>query len=330
MLKKILKCLKWTGIVLGSLIAVLLIVNAVFIWRSGTALESRLQTIRDADDPLCLADLAREPIPPEENAAVYYRRAKEGIEAISQELLAVQTSDDPISQKDLQAIEQAMSAYPDLIALVRKAAECPDSYSEIDWVTFADTQSSGLLDEVQDRRTVARYLSDRCLMLTAKGDRDEALGASILCFQLARHLDREPTLVACLVAVAIRGTAISSANRVLRSGPVADSARDALAAELDRHDLTESYRHALITERAFGITEYNEMNLAYFWLARNYWNNYLDVMDSQLDLASQPYHQVLQARPAVVSRPVSPWTKATNAIREATERTRATMRYRVG
>ena len=106
---------------MGSLIAVLLIVNAVFVWRSGSSLESRLQDLREAGEPLSLADLARESIPPEDNAAVYYRRAKKDIEAISQELSSVQAKHDPLSLEDLQTIERAMSAYPDVFSLVEKA-----------------------------------------------------------------------------------------------------------------------------------------------------------------------------------------------------------------
>jgi len=311
------------------------------VWRSGAALESRLQAIRDAGDPLRLADLAREPIPPEENAAVYYRRARGDLQAIRQELEAVHKSagwpDGPLSLEDLRTIEQAISAYPDVISLIQKAADCSDFYSDtLCGVTFAEFQSS-YLEEMQSNRSVARYLRARCLMLTAKGDRDEALGASILGFQLARHLDREPSLVAYLVAIAIQGTAITSANRVLRSGPVADSTRDALDAELARHDLTESYRQALITERAFGLSGFNDINLGRFWPSRGGWNNagiyYLDVMDSQLALASQPYHQVLQAGPTEIPRPVSPWNVLTDLVlpsievaREATERNRATIR----
>jgi hypothetical protein len=128
-----------------------------------------------------------------------------------------------------------------------------------------------------------------------------------------------------------------AANRVLRAGPVADSARDALDAELARHDLSESYRRALISERALGLTAFNDQNLGRYWPVRGYWNNamiyYLDVMDSQLGLASQPYHRVLQAGPPAVSKPVSPWAvlaetvlPAVQAAREATERNRATMR----
>ena len=315
----------------------LLIVNAVFVWRSGTSLESRLQTVRNAGDPLSLADLARESIPPEDNAAVYYRRAKDDIQAIDQELSSVRANDDPISLEDLQTIERALSAYPDVLALVERAGGCSDSYHDTDYgVTFNEFLSSGL-EQIQYDRSVARYLRDRCLMLTAKGERDEALRTSILNLQLARHLDREPTILAYLVATAIRGIGLETANRVLRSGPVANSARDALDAELGLHDLTESYRHALITERAIGLTSFNSLNLGQSWPLRGFGNNaliyYLDVMDSQLALAPQPYHQVLQAGPPEVPRPVSPWAMladmvvpSIDATRQATERTRATIR----
>ena len=130
---------------MGSLIAVLLIVNAVFVWRSGTALESRLQTVRDAGDPLSLADLARESIPPEDNAAVYYRRAKGDIQAISQELSSVRTNDDPMNLEDLQTIERALSAYPDVVSLVERAGGCSDSYHDTDYgATLAEFLASGV------------------------------------------------------------------------------------------------------------------------------------------------------------------------------------------
>ncbi len=244
--------------------------------------------------------------------------------------------DGQMSQNDLQTIEGAMAAYPDLISLVEKGAGCSDSYYDTEYGTTLAEFQSNFLEELQSGRSVARYLCDRSLVLAAKGDREAAVRASILNFQLARHLDREPSLVANLVAIAVRGIGITAANRVLRSGPIADSARNALDAELARHDLTDSFRQALITERAVEITAFHDINLGRYWPARAYWNNALiynlDVMDSQLALASQPYYQVLQAGPTDVSKPVSPWTTLTDltlpaihAARDATERTRAMM-----
>jgi hypothetical protein len=148
------------------------------------------------------------------------------------------------------------------------------------------------------------------MILTAKGRREEALQSSILTMQLARQVDQESSLTGFLVATAVRSVGVESANLVLRSGPVDDAARAALDAEIARHDLAESYRAALITERAFGLSAFNDMNLGRFWLARGFWNNaviyYLDVMDQQRSLASRPSHQILAAAPPPVPKSISP------------------------
>ena len=72
-MKRLRKILKWIGIVAGAAIAILLMLNAYFVWSTGTQLESRLVALRQAGDPVQLADLAHEPIPPEKNADVFLR-----------------------------------------------------------------------------------------------------------------------------------------------------------------------------------------------------------------------------------------------------------------
>ena len=88
-MKRLRRILKWVGIVAGAAIAILLMVNAYFVWRNGTQLERRLAALRQAGDPVQLADLAREPIPPEKNADVFLRRAADDLDAIQKELLAI-------------------------------------------------------------------------------------------------------------------------------------------------------------------------------------------------------------------------------------------------
>jgi hypothetical protein len=230
-----------------------------------------------------------------------------------------------------------MAAHPDLMPLVLQGANCPRFRSEVnEALTFVEIQSARL-EELGECRSVYRYLSDRCRMLIAERHRDAALETCILNFQIARQLESQPMLVSHQITIAFRGTAIWSANHVLRSGTVSDSMRDALTAELARHDLTAAYRQALISERAFGLAAFNDMNFGGFWPVRGLWNStviyYLDVMDQQLTLASQPYYAVLQAPPQAVSKPASPWAAvvdivlpAIDATREATERNRAALR----
>ena len=64
----------------------LLIANACFVWTTDARLERQLAAIREAGDPLTLADLAPKPIPPEKNAATYLRQADADVEAIENKI----------------------------------------------------------------------------------------------------------------------------------------------------------------------------------------------------------------------------------------------------
>jgi hypothetical protein len=55
------KILKWTGIVLGGLVLIGLVANAVFVWTTDARLERQLAAIREAGDPVTLAELAPNP-----------------------------------------------------------------------------------------------------------------------------------------------------------------------------------------------------------------------------------------------------------------------------
>jgi hypothetical protein len=334
------KIFKWMGIVLAGLIAALLIANAIFVWRSGNRLAARLEAIRASGEPLSIADLAGAPIPPEENAAVYLRRAQNDLAAMDAELRPSHADawhKGPMDRQQLAKVEEILAAYPNVLDLLEKAANCPNYRSDADFGLPHGEFLEKSLDHLQRVRSASRFLQARTMLLTAKGRREEALQLSILKMQLARQVDQESSLSGSLVAIAVRSIGVESANLVLRSGPVDDSARAALDAEIARHDLTESYRGALVAERAFGLSAFNDMDLGRFWLARGFWNNatiyYLDVMDQQHSLASTPSYQIIAAAPPPVPKPVSPWNvlaelvvPAIDAARQAADRCRANMR----
>ena len=58
-MKSLGRLLKWIGIAAGAAICILLILNAYFVWSTGRRLESRLVALRQAGEPVRLADLAR-------------------------------------------------------------------------------------------------------------------------------------------------------------------------------------------------------------------------------------------------------------------------------
>ncbi len=335
-----LKIFKWTGIVLTGLIAALLISNAIFVWRSGSRLAARFQAIRASGEPLLIADLGGDPIPSEENAATYLRRVQNDLAAIEAELHSIlgnawtKTSMD---RQQLIKVEETLAAYPNVLDLLERAANCPSYRSDVDFGLPHLHFLQQSLDQMQRVRSASRFLHARAMLLTARGRREEALRMSILKMQLARHVDQESSLSSFLVAIAVRSNGVDSANLVLRSGPIDESARAALDAEIVGHDLKESFRRALVAERALGLSAFNDLDLGRFWPTRGFWNNaliyYLDMMDQQRSLAAKPFYEILAAAPSAVPKSVSPWNvlvemvvPAIDAARQATDRCRANMR----
>ena len=76
-MQRLKRILKWSGIALAGLIAILLVANALFVGITDARLERQLTAIREAGDPISLAEvLDVTPISPEKNAAVYLERAR--------------------------------------------------------------------------------------------------------------------------------------------------------------------------------------------------------------------------------------------------------------
>jgi len=310
------------------------------VWRSSEAIESRLQAIRDAGDPTCIADLARKPIPAEDNAATYLRRAEKDLAAMDKDLAALYASDaykhEQLGPAEIGTLADVLNARREAVSLVERAVTCRDYDPQLDCSLSHQEFLASEIEHVSTIRAAARLLDYRTTVLLAQGKREEAAQSAIALLRLARHYDQEPMLVGYLVAIACRGMAHGVANRVLRSGPLADSARDALDAELARHDMWASFGRALKSERACGLSAFNDMNLGKFWPSRGLWNNaavyYLDVMNEQITLTESPAASGPIGR-ASVPRPASPWLVLTDlvlpaiqAAGDATRRTIATQR----
>jgi hypothetical protein len=347
-MRRLKKILQWTGIVAGGLIAILLIVNAVFVWTTGARLEKRLAALREAGDPITLADLAREPIPPEKNAATYLQRAESDVAAIERQMAPINEAMQkdyseeeresgllrPAEQKKYQEV---LAAYPKVFPLLQQAAACPEYDPQLDYTVPVQQFMEPYMTHVQKTRSVARVLQYRAMLLALQGDRDEALRTIISLYQLTRQFEREPMLVGHLVVVAIRGIATHNANNILQSGPVSKEVRAALEAELARHDGTDGYVWAIKTDRAFGLDMFHTFPWGRFWVDRGLANDaqsyYLDVMDRELGAINVPYAQARSVQPPtakvlgtgyrVVADLVVP---AAQACRAATERSRAMTR----
>ncbi len=305
-MKRLGKVLKWIGIVAAVAIAILLILNAYFVWSSGRRLERQLLALREAGDPVQLPDLAREPISPEKNADVFFRRAIDDLDAIQKELLVLYpkvgypSGADTLSSADKEKLEKLFTAYPKVMPLLEQAANCPDYDPQI-YVALPSSQFlQPFMDRISRHRLVYRVLRARAAWLLSKGRIEDALAEQVMSLRLARLWRREPMLIGYLMTAACEQTAMSVVNQVMQAGAISPSARASLDGELALHDSMEGYSWAMRSERAFSLSSIREFPGTSFWVMRGFTNDamsrFIDLYDWYLSRASQPYADALSSR----------------------------------
>ena len=238
-MKRLKKILKWSGIVLGGLVAILLVANAYLCgspihglrasWR-----RSARQAIR-----------SRWPISPESQSRRTRTppRTSAGLNPISRQWRRSwsptgngqhKNDEDSLMPPEMQKIVQAVfDAHPKVIPLLEQAAACPDYDAQLDYTVPTDVfLANQLLPTVQKCRGDARILQIRAKLLSSEGNRDEAVRTALATFRLARHFERNPMITGYLVAMAVRGIAVCSASLALQAGAVSPQVRNALDADL--------------------------------------------------------------------------------------------------
>jgi len=294
-----------------------------------------------------LADLARESIPPEQNADVFWRRAADDLDAIEKELEAQYPKKgyptETLSPAEQDRLEKLFAAYPKVMPLLEQAAACPDADPQLDYtVSPLSRFLDPYMEHTSRHRLLYRVLRARSALLLSKGRLDEALSAHILALRLARHWRREPLLLGYLVTVACEQLAMDGINQVLQTGPLAANLRQSLDRELALHDTLEGYYRALRTERAYALSSVQELpggGLWQTWLTRGFVNDLklqlIDLFDRFLGKGTQPYREVVSARSKTTSTGsvLNPLTNlvrllepALNNLREPAERTRVLSR----
>jgi hypothetical protein len=300
--KHLRKCLGWIGISAGALIAILLLLDAVFLWSAGTRLARRLDALRKSGEPLRIADLAHAPIPPEKNAVVFLRRAASLLDAVEKELAAsypkagYPAPTEPLPRADQEKLGKLFAAYPELMPLLEQAADSPDSDPQFDCTLPADRFPEAYMQHSSRHRALGRVLRARSAWLLSQGRSDEALATQVLTLRLARHWRQEPLIIGYLVTAACEQVAMEGVNQVLRAGPVAATARQTLDAELALHDTMEGYNRALQTERAFSLSSVRELPGSRFWVTRGFYDDVtlrlLDCYDRYLEQGTKPFIEV--------------------------------------
>ena len=263
--KRILRVLKWTGIVLACVVAILLIINAVAVWVVNSKVEKRIAAIHEAGDPVSLSELKAADVPTKENAATYLNRAKSDAESLTKELMPVYDSLRERSEDleegveiyptddELKTIESAYAAYPRIIPLLEQAARCPAYSGDFRPPESTDDFMEALIQNNSEKRMFARLLyGERFSLLLSKKQYDQAIQDAITQLKLSRLMEKDPGIVNFVVAGGVfRGIAFEHINEVLQSGHVSDELRQELEEELAKIDVFQPFIEALKVEQAF-------------------------------------------------------------------------------
>jgi hypothetical protein len=173
-------------------------------------------------------------VPPENNAAI----PLDNVQMLAKRVFAAAVSKHKLATGErIEDTPAYQTGFDELMhnseyeRLLDDAERAPDYRST---ATFRTPLSNTLLDNVQERRWLARaerIINER---LIARGKREEAVRRILRQLRLIRKWEnKEPFTMSILVNIAVRGVAFSTLNLALRSGgPLQASLHDETEAEL--------------------------------------------------------------------------------------------------
>ena len=305
------RILTWIAALLGLAI----VGNTMMAWRVSSQQNARLAAIRAAGLPASIAELRPAPVPDSLNAAAVIESAAPTINAFggSQVNFLDRTplgkAYDQINGEQLPTVEQAaamraiLDQHAPLDAAITQATACNIWASRADFTLDHQNFLATGINGIGTFRGAVRYAAWQIVVLAREGKTDDAVRRGVDVLKLARLHESEPMLVSYLVTIAVRGVAVDSLNKALRSGPVSAEVRATLDAELARADDSQSFAKMLVTERAVALQSMDAATsqvppLVVSWLAWPVKQKFMgayDMFDEIVVEAQQPWSQFRRA-----------------------------------
>jgi len=302
-----------------------------FAWSyysSGVEVEKQLVAIRQQGQPASLGELARRPaVDSKLDAQTYLAEVDFDLQSLEAELrpLTKNLHAQPIlDEKTTAAIEQIFSHYPKVLQQLQLASMCENYYSRADFSRSPSEFLESLYKDLPRLKSVGRVLTANVKVLIARGQFDQAAKQSLVILRLAKHMDAEPTISAYGIAMAVRGLALSSLSDTMQSGPISASVRLDIEKHLAADNLLLSFRAALISERAFGISKHSQLPSL---IQPTLLNEYLRCMELEIKNAELSYSEIgqLKATPTERSGVAMMIELVKNAVELARESTHRTL-----
>ncbi len=270
--------LKIWAVRLAKALAILALTIAVmhgvlsFVW--GRRYEREINRVRAMGDPISAAELAGEPVPDSENAAVVFqsifrrladKKLADGKEALAKvvehdwalnALVKTPAREKNVSEKDWPAAVKAAPKFDWVAPRVEEALARPECKFAIDWTKGFDTD----LSHYAKLREVSRILTAKSLVYARQGDTAEAVRWARLAQRTAECIKDDPLLIGMLVRAAMNVASTRAATGIVQQGGLTQAQAKELFDGYRDVDFTEQYVKALRRgERVFLLTFVEEM-----------------------------------------------------------------------
>ncbi len=271
------KILKWTGIVIGGLLILSIIIHTVLniVW--GRELRAKLAELKAKGEPITIAEIRPAPVPDNENAAVLLNKAfllmtSEGgkpyipNEDKGKTNRIVYAIEDVKSFSDISKwTEKQRREIPKLVnspdmqyiyALLEQAFKRPECNFNLKYENGAGV----LLPHLSKMRTCARLLSAKALIESDAGKADKAFETILAGLRISNHLKNEPTLISQLVRIACDSIMINCMESLSNKYSISQERMGNAISELERHLGHEPFKKCMDAERVvFGGVEFNKL-----------------------------------------------------------------------
>lgn len=220
-------------------------------------LNRALERARAQGEPLTLPELAPPLVPREQNAAPLYEQADKALAYKGREEEQLLKLGQPGGGGDAQALA-TLARKQGAIALARRGSELPACRFPTDW---SQEPMNILFPQYAKMFRLARLLSVQAVVQARRGDSAGALRDVRAVFAMSAHIKDEPVLIGFLVARSIERVANLALARVLEARPISIEEARSFEDSLPTVDWSASFRHAMLGERAFGLSALETMRL---------------------------------------------------------------------
>ncbi len=225
------------------------------------ALNTELEKMKAAGEPLTIEEIMPPEVPDAENAAPLYQQAFTLLDLSQADEDAWSELHNSISHPrkaktaSVATLEQIVGKNAPAIKLLAAAAQRPRCAFPVDWSAGFRAQ----FDHLTKLRTCAKLLALKIAMHAIQEETAEALDTAQVSLAMSKPLQREPRIVSQITAYAIQSITLLPLQQALIEHSAPTSACRKLFDYLQQMNLNEALLHTLWGERALAIRAFDEI-----------------------------------------------------------------------